>query len=60
MTFEVKDEALREAAGKGMDDFIAVIVDAIKKGVRGRRTLCRDYAKANSRPDNALSLYNAS
>ena len=35
MTFEVKDEALREAAGKGMDDFIAVIVDAIKKGVGG-------------------------
>ena len=35
MTFEVKDEALREAAGKGMDDFIGVIVDAIKKGVGG-------------------------
>ena len=35
MTFEVKDEALREAAGKSMDDFIAVIVDAIKKGVGG-------------------------
>ena len=35
MTFEVKDEALREAAGKGMDEFIGVIVDAIKKGVGG-------------------------
>ena len=35
MTFEVKDEALRQAAGEGMDAFISVIVDAIKQGVGG-------------------------
>ena len=35
MTFEVKDEALRQAAGEGMDAFIGVIVDAIKQGVGG-------------------------
>ena len=35
MTFEVKDEALRQAAGEGMDAFINVIVDAIKQGVGG-------------------------
>jgi hypothetical protein len=35
MTFEVKDEALRKAAGEGMDTFIGVIVDAIKQGVGG-------------------------
>jgi hypothetical protein len=35
MTFEVKDEALRKAAGEGMDAFIGVIVDAIKQGVGG-------------------------
>lgn len=35
MTFEVKDEALRNAAGEGMDAFIGVIVDAIKQGVGG-------------------------
>ena len=35
MTFEVKDEALRQAVGEGMDAFINVIVDAIKQGVGG-------------------------
>lgn len=35
MTYIIKDETLRKAAGEGMDAFVDVIVQAIKNGVGG-------------------------
>ena len=35
MTYEIKDETLREAASKGMDAFVDAISSAVKKGVGG-------------------------
>lgn len=35
MTFDIKDETLRNAAAEGMDAFIGVIADAIRQGVGG-------------------------